>query len=720
MGARKRRQPPPGAAETPAAATARRLWPALGGRRQAAVAGVLALLVVAAYGNGVSGDFVLDGRHLILDDPRVHAATPDNLGLIFTQDYWWPKAVSGLYRPVVKLSFLVDWALFGNADRPAGYHVTNLVLHWGNAVAVFLLGLATMQRAAPAFAAAALFATHPIGTEAVTNLAGRADLLAALAVLWGTLLYARSRLAVGGRALAPLLGLSLVTALGALAKESAAAVLAVIVLYELAWAPPAPTWRAATAALVRRCGPAVTYVLLPLLAVAALRVWLYAGLTTPLLPFTDNPEIGADAVSARLTAIAVIGRYVWLLLWPQTLSCDYSYAQIPVVDLGRGGFAEWQALAVVAAAAAAVTLAVRRRRASPALCFWVGFFFVTLIPSANLVRVIGSIMAERFVYLPSAGFAACVALAAFALAGTRVRVAAAGLALVVAAYTVRTAVRNLDWQDDLRLWSSAVLASPRSIKAHQQLAYALFTADTPDHAHVDASIREGETALALMDAVPLPLTWRTSAVPAQLGAFYWVKGTKLTGPNGERAQWLERAVAVLTAAAAIDVAKNAEHRARETARASAGPVTDVGNPEIYYYLGLAQLDLGRPAEALEALASMRRLAPANANAYWTTARAELATGALDAAAVSLRQALILRPDDREAWRTLADLYPRLEGGGCAVIGEGGGARLDPGCPRVRRDACAAIAGLAAAYGRAGQPALARQLEDAGRQRWGCG
>jgi tetratricopeptide (TPR) repeat protein len=148
-------------------------------------------------------------------------------------------------------------------------------------------------------------------------------------------------------------------------------------------------------------------------------------------------------------------------------------------------------------------------------------------------------------------------------------------------------------------------------------------------------------------------------------------------------------------------------------------VTDIGNPEIYYYLGLAHLDLGRPAEALEALARMRRLAPANANAYWTTARAELAAGALDAAAISLRQVLILRPDDREAWRTLADLYPRLEGGGCAVIREGGGARLDPGCPRVRQDACAAIGGLAAAYGRAGQPALARQLEDAGRQRWGC-
>jgi protein O-mannosyl-transferase len=693
------------------------LWPALGGRRQAAAAAALAILVLVAYGNGLWAGFSYDSRHLILDDPRVHAATGENVRLIFTQDYWWPKAVSGLYRPLVKLSYLLDWAILGSGDRPAGYHAVNLVLHWANAVLVFLLGLVTMRRPGAAFATAALFASHPIATEAVTNIVGRADLLAALAVLGGTLIWVRSRRERGPHAILWLAGLALASGLGVLAKESAAAVLGVIVVYELATGAPAPTWRAATTALARRVAPALAVVLPILLAVLLLRVRLYADLPTPLLPFVDNPEVGTDALTARLTALAVVGRYAGLLLWPWTLSCDYSYAQVP---LARGAAEVARAFAAAAAGAAVITLAVRRRRTAPALPFWVGLSAVTLLPSANLVWPIGSIMAERFLYLPSAGFAACLALAGDALGRRRPRLVAALLAVVVGAYALRTVVRNRDWQDDLRLFSAAVLASPRSAKAHQQLAYALWAADAPDYPHIDVAIREGERALALMDAEPLPLTWRTSAVPAQLGAYYWIRGRKQSASEAEQRQWFERAVAVLAGAEAIDRAHNDEHHAREVARGRPpAEVIDVGNPEIYYYLGLAYLGLGRPGEARTALARMRRLAPADANAYWTTARAELADGAFDDAAVSLHEALTLNAGDREAWRALADLYARVDGGGCAIVREASAERLNTACPRARRDACAAHAGLAHAFADAGQAPLARRVEELGRQRWGC-
>src|SRR5438093_932768 len=82
----------------------------------------------------------------------------------------------------------------GGGENPAGYHVLNLLLHWVNAVLVYCLALAVLTDARAAFFTAALFTTHPIATEAVTNIIGRADLLATLAVLGGTLLYLRSRL----------------------------------------------------------------------------------------------------------------------------------------------------------------------------------------------------------------------------------------------------------------------------------------------------------------------------------------------------------------------------------------------------------------------------------------------------------------------------------------------------------------------------------------------
>src|SRR5207247_9623286 len=82
---------------------------------------------------------------------------------------------------------------------------------------------------------AALFTTHPTATEAVTNIIGRADLLATLAVLGGTLLYLRSGQESGRRRTAWLLGLALGTTLGLLAKESAVGILGAMLAFDLAY-----------------------------------------------------------------------------------------------------------------------------------------------------------------------------------------------------------------------------------------------------------------------------------------------------------------------------------------------------------------------------------------------------------------------------------------------------------------------------------------------------
>ena len=88
-----------------------------------------------------------------------------------------------LYRPVTTFSYLLNYSVFGNADRPAGYHVVNWLLHTANVWLVFGLAVRIGRRFWPAAFAAALWAVHPLGTEAVTNIVGRADLLAAFGVL---------------------------------------------------------------------------------------------------------------------------------------------------------------------------------------------------------------------------------------------------------------------------------------------------------------------------------------------------------------------------------------------------------------------------------------------------------------------------------------------------------------------------------------------------------
>jgi cytochrome c553 len=115
----------------------------------------------------------------------------------------------------------------------------------------------------------------------------------------------------------------------------------------------------------------------------------------------------------------VIGKFLWLFLWPARLSADYSYNAVPLFSWS----ANWEdakaliGLAVcLGAALVAVILAVRGRRAEKPMLFFLAFFFVAISPTSNLLVFIGSIMAERFLYLPSVGLAGCVVAAGYALA----------------------------------------------------------------------------------------------------------------------------------------------------------------------------------------------------------------------------------------------------------------------------------------------------------------
>src|SRR5947208_1627963 len=99
-------------------------------------AACLAVLVFLAYANSFHAGFVFDNRVLLLEDTRLRAFSAANLSLILHRPYWWPFAQTPLYRPVTTLSYLLNYSVFGNADRPLGYHVVNVAVH---VVAVWLL-----------------------------------------------------------------------------------------------------------------------------------------------------------------------------------------------------------------------------------------------------------------------------------------------------------------------------------------------------------------------------------------------------------------------------------------------------------------------------------------------------------------------------------------------------------------------------------------------------
>ncbi len=195
----------------------------------------LCALTFLAFSNSFQAGFAFDNRGLLLNDPRIREATSPNAALILQHTYWWPTGESGLYRPLTTLSYLFNYAILEDKNQPVGYHWINLLLHTGNVLLVYVLALRLLRKFWPAVFVAALWAVHPVLTESVTNIIGRADLLAGMAVLSGFWMYLESTESRGRRRFAWLAGLMAVTTIGVFSKESAVVILGVIVLYELTW-----------------------------------------------------------------------------------------------------------------------------------------------------------------------------------------------------------------------------------------------------------------------------------------------------------------------------------------------------------------------------------------------------------------------------------------------------------------------------------------------------
>lgn len=126
-----------------------------------------ALLILAAYYSGIPGYFNAD------DFIMIYVSSPlssNSLSDIFFSGRSWT-----FYRPMVNLTFLADYCLYGTG--PAGYHLTNLFLHLINVLLVFHLGKLLTGNMAAAVLSCLIFAVHPVNTEAVTWISGRGDLL---------------------------------------------------------------------------------------------------------------------------------------------------------------------------------------------------------------------------------------------------------------------------------------------------------------------------------------------------------------------------------------------------------------------------------------------------------------------------------------------------------------------------------------------------------------
>jgi len=644
----------------------------------------LCAFTLLTYSNSFRAGFVFDNGTLILQDPRIKAATPQNIDLILTQDYWYKRSVSGLYRPLTTFSYLFNYTTLASGAQPASYHWLNFTLHAVNISLVYLLALLLLQEIGPAFAVAAVWALHPVITESVTNMVGRADLLCSFGVLAGLLCYVRSTAASGWRKSAWLLALTLVTAIGLFSKESAVVVLGVMVIYDFTWRTV--PWRARV--------PGYLAVLLPAGIFLYARHQVLDKLPVVHFPFVDNPLAGAGFWTARLTAVKVIGKYLWLLVWPRHLSCDYSYDQIPLIDGRWNTWEDWKAVVALAVCVAAAVIAILCYRRIKPVFFFIAFFFVTLAPTSNVFIRIGAIMAERFLYLPSIGFAGCLVIAVYAAcrrlpaSWPASRIATVALALICVALACRTFIRNFDWFDESTLWTSAVRSSSASAKTHMNLAAAW---SDPKLHKIDGAVSEIGPALEILGR--LPDERNTPVAYATAGVCYREKGDML-GPVPQSRDWYQKSRDVLLRGEKVYLAYVQESR-RQDLLLGKTP-SEVAYFQLYLELGRTYLRLSDPRKAIEAFERGRRLEAAP-EFFDGIAAAYRAMGDLRQAAITLIEGMAVDPGNTHFAAGLAGLYQQIDPQSCAVRHAGGSIGLDLNCPLVHGHVCEAFHNVVRLY-----------------------
>jgi Tfp pilus assembly protein PilF len=414
----------------------------------------------------------LDAGFVNWDDDQNFLANPNYRGLGAAQLRWmFTTFLMGHYIPLTWLTLGMDYVVWGM--NPAGYHLTNLLLHAVNTVLFYFVALRLLQasmsdrREDASLAltlgsgfATLLFAVHPLRAESVAWITERRDLLSGLFYLAAIVAYLRycdDGAVRRGRTRGwywVSLGLFGLALLSKAMSVSLPVILLMLDAYPLRRLRVGDRWSSVRAVLTEK---------LPffLLSLAAGLTALVALAHVAEIPTTGAPKVGVSLVDRIAISAYALSFYLWKIAVPLGLSTAY---ELPP----RSGFATWPGFLSAAVILLATAAVIAGRRRWPALvAVWVAYV-VILCPVIWVPRI----AADRYTYLAGTGWAllggAVLSSGWMAwqrrLIDLRVAVPLAGLAVsVVAALGILTWKQAKVWHDSETLWTHAVAARPSSL-----------------------------------------------------------------------------------------------------------------------------------------------------------------------------------------------------------------------------------------------------------------
>ena len=419
---------------------------------------IIVAAILAVYSQALRFDFVTYDDYDLIKQNTGYLGSLRNLTAAFTTHVFSThRAASAYYRPLLLVSFIADYRLWGL--NPFGFHLVNILLHAAAAVVLYILALRVTREPAVSLVTGLLFALHPVQTEAVAWISGGNDILLGVWILLMVFCHIRSAESPVHRRLYSILS-GIFFTLALFTKESAAFYILILPLYDLCVGKV--SWRAMFKAgyFTRLLLPAIALILYLFVRLQVLGEFIGAERlygTTPLL-------------QRILEVPSTLAEHIRLVFLPVGLSVVHPRESLFWFQ------PPWNAAAVLVPLllAAAIWLSWRR---DPVVAFGLLWFAVGLLPLLNIFPLAVPVLEHRL-YVPLAGLALAGCQGAWRLCGKISHGGARGAtgiflplsAAVILIPGIMAFERVPAWKDSEALWTDAIAKAPQDPRSYFNLA----------------------------------------------------------------------------------------------------------------------------------------------------------------------------------------------------------------------------------------------------------
>jgi tetratricopeptide (TPR) repeat protein len=456
---------------------------------------LLALIGLIGYLNSFANAFIWDDELLIVGNGYIRSFS--NIFKIFTTDIFHWITDSNFYRPLFSLSLMLDFSIW--KLNPFGYHLTNLALHILNACLLFYLVNLLTSRLRVAFIASLFFLVHPVHTQAVTYISGRADPLACFFLLSAVLFFVKASRIKNNpeNILYPLVALCFVFAL--LSKEIALVLPLLILSYDYCFGN-----------IFKNIKVHLIFLSMAL---------LYITFRNKFFPFSSAGMLPFNLAIRLINLPKVVLFYLSLLIFPWNLRIERSFPISESFDLSV--LLSFLLLVII-------FIGIFRTRHKKIVLFSSLWFFISLLALTNIVLPLNAFVSEHWLYLASLGFFIVLALTLDKLLSQDILIAKVKLSsrfnlvllvIVLTTLALLTIARNFEWRNSIILFESTLKSEdnpkdPHIVRVHFNLGCAYLK-----EGFFDKAIGEFKEAL---NRLPFPRSWR---VEYQIGIAYLNKGS---------------------------------------------------------------------------------------------------------------------------------------------------------------------------------------------------